>query len=267
MQPTVRLLAAMLSCVSVVVAAPVAAAEPRTAPALIAALNGYWRCRTDDGKSTERSYFASISHANADRPLLEGHPAAVFAAGREDLTDTNGDPEFMMERLDVHPSGVKVQSVEGTSDGTVTDDDALLLHGTDPTSGKPFTLRYAVRNDSLQRTFTEGSVTQAEQCTREQIPAPPTTCAQPDVHGTTLQAAQPYVPAEAAAQHVYGRVDVVVTLNDRSQVLWVSVLKSASPLLNDAALAAARDSTFRTQIVHCRPIAANFVFSVEFDKP
>jgi TonB family protein len=267
MQPNARLLAAVLSCVSVVVAAPVGAAEPRTAPVLIAALNGYWRCRTDDGKSTERSYFAATAHANADGPLLKGHPAAVFAAGREDLTDENGDPVFMMERLDVHGSEVKAQSVEGTSDGTVTDDDALLLHGIDPTSGTPFTLRYAVGADSLQRTFTEGSVTRAEQCTREQVPAPPTTCAHPDVHGTTLQAAQPYVPAEAAAQRVYGRVLVIVTLNDRSQVVWVDVLKSASPLLNDAALAAARDSTYRTQIVHCRPIAANFIFSVDFDKP
>jgi hypothetical protein len=35
-------------------------------------------------------------------------------------------------------------------------------------------------------------------------------------------------------------------------------------LLNNAALASARQSTFATQIVDCKPVAASYIFIVEF---
>jgi hypothetical protein len=54
-------------------------------------------------------------------------------------------------------------------------------------------------------------------------------------------------------------------LDDRSRVLWADIIRSAWPLFNSAAVQAARGSTFQTAIINCRPIASDYVFSVDFE--
>jgi hypothetical protein len=81
-------------------------------------------------------------------------------------------------------------------------------------------------------------------------PAPtPLSCARPDLSATTLRAAEPETPSLAQAQGVS---------------VATHVQNSPSPLLDAAALAAARGSVFRTEVRNCEPVAADYLFSVEF---
>jgi hypothetical protein len=55
-----------------------------------------------------------------------------------------------------------------------------------------------------------------------------------------------------------------VQLDENSKLVAASVSKTPSAVLNNAALAAARQSTFKTRVVNCKPIAESYRFIVEF---
>jgi TonB family protein len=95
-------------------------------------------------------------------------------------------------------------------------------------------------------------------------PAQPASCAQPNIPAATIEAAVPQTPPLAAQQNISGLVTVIVSLDAASHVIGARVLASPSALLNDAALQAARTSTFRTEVRDCRPVAADYAFIVEF---
>jgi hypothetical protein len=64
---------------------------------------------------------------------------------------------------------------------------------------------------------------------------------------------------------VSGEVTVLVTLDESSKLVGTpTVQKSASALLNNAAIQAAAHSTYQTQIVNCKPVGATYRFIVEF---
>ena len=63
---------------------------------------------------------------------------------------------------------------------------------------------------------------------------------------------------------ITGSVEVEVDLNADSKITTVSIDKSSDPALNAPALMAARASTFKTQVVNCRPVAASYLYIVEF---
>ncbi|HEY0382467.1 MAG TPA: TonB family protein [Candidatus Elarobacter sp.] len=92
----------------------------------------------------------------------------------------------------------------------------------------------------------------------------PLSCARPNVTATTLRPVAPDTPAMAQQQGISGTVQVVVSLDAQSRVVGTRVQTSPSALLNQAALAAARESQFRTEIRNCEPVAADYIFSVEF---
>jgi TonB family protein len=92
----------------------------------------------------------------------------------------------------------------------------------------------------------------------------PPTCANPNVDAATLDAVAPDTPPIAAQQGISGDVTVLVSLDAQSHVTGARIMRSPSALLNDAALRAARASTFRTEIRDCRPVAADYAFIVEF---
>ena len=71
-------------------------------------------------------------------------------------------------------------------------------------------------------------------------------------------------PSIAQQQGISGEVRVIVALDDTSKLLFARVDKTASPLLNNAALQSARTSTYQTKIVNCKPVADQYVFIVEF---
>ncbi|MEA2785879.1 MAG: Gram-negative bacterial TonB protein C-terminal [Candidatus Eremiobacteraeota bacterium] len=104
-------------------------------------------------------------------------------------------------------------------------------------------------------------------CAQEITPRPtPTTpaCAQPNVPARTIRAVEPDTPALAAQQGIHGVVQVVVSIDADSHVVGARIMSSPSAVLNQAAITAARQSTFQAQIRGCQPIAADYIFSVDF---
>jgi TonB family protein len=95
-------------------------------------------------------------------------------------------------------------------------------------------------------------------------PTPPV-CARPNVGARTLRAVPAKTPPLAQQQNIVGTVLVIVSLDANSNVIGARIQSSPSPLLNNAALAAARQSTFQTEIRDCRPIAGDYVFTVDFE--
>jgi TonB family protein len=81
----------------------------------------------------------------------------------------------------------------------------------------------------------------------------------------TVQLSQPETPQIAQQQGIQGVVEVIVTLDENSrQVAAPTVRKSANQVLNRAAIEAARQSRFQTEIRNCKPQASQYVFIVEF---
>jgi hypothetical protein len=64
----------------------------------------------------------------------------------------------------------------------------------------------------------------------------------------------------------HGVVQIVVSLNERSEIVGTRVQSSPDPALNGPALAAARAAKFRTMIMNCKPVGADYIFSVNFDE-
>jgi uncharacterized protein YggE len=70
----------------------------------------------------------------------------------------------------------------------------------------------------------------------------------------------------AAQQGIYGTVLVVVSLDAESHVVGARIQSSPSAILNQSAISAVRHSIFQSQIRGCQPIAADYIFSVEFTR-
>lgn len=92
----------------------------------------------------------------------------------------------------------------------------------------------------------------------------PARCARPNVPASILRMVTPDMPAIAQQQGISGHVDVQVSLDADSHVTSAQIRSSPSAVLNSAALAAARASTYQTEIRDCRPIAGYYVVSVDF---
>jgi TonB family protein len=92
----------------------------------------------------------------------------------------------------------------------------------------------------------------------------PQSCARPNVPATTIRAVEPDTPAIAQQQNISGTVQVIVSLDANSNVTGTRIQSSPSAILNNAALSAARQSKFQTEIRDCKPIAADYIFSVDF---
>jgi TonB family protein len=95
-------------------------------------------------------------------------------------------------------------------------------------------------------------------------PTPPA-CAHPNVPPATLREAQPHFPDNARSVGVGGNVTVDVTLDEASNITAVAVEQSPSRVLNAAALEAARNSVFRTEVRDCRAVKGTYRFIVTFD--
>ena len=92
----------------------------------------------------------------------------------------------------------------------------------------------------------------------------PLSCARPDIPAATLRAAEPETPALAVQSGISGTVTVIVSLDAQSRIVATRIQSSPSAVLNPAAIAAARGSQFRTEIKDCAPVAADYIFSVDF---
>ena len=81
---------------------------------------------------------------------------------------------------------------------------------------------------------------------------------------STLKAVEPDTPLLARQYGISGTVQVEVWLDEGGRVTNAVILSSPSPVLNEAALTAARNSTFRPEIKNGKPIAAKYLFTVDF---
>jgi hypothetical protein len=227
-------------------------------PDSLGSLGGHWRCAVAGGRPAERSYFPVTAKTG---------PAAgrrqVF--GREDTTEPDGAPSTSFERMVENVGGdISIASVEGQ--GTAANATPLRFAGRAYDGDATMEIAYAISGDTMRRTAKRGAATvDDETCTREPEPQPIASCPRPDVPAQTLRTIEPTTPLEAYAAKVKGLVQVRVVLDDRSRVLWADVVSSASPLFNDVAVQAARGSTFRTATVNCRPVASEYIFSVDFE--
>jgi TonB family protein len=89
-------------------------------------------------------------------------------------------------------------------------------------------------------------------------------CAQP---ATTIKSAPVEMPLFAGLYHLTGITDVQVDLDRDGNVLgtWVRKTSGASQLDN-AALLAARNSTFRPEIRDCVPVGGSYLYIVDFSQ-
>jgi len=97
-------------------------------------------------------------------------------------------------------------------------------------------------------------------------PTKPPSCANPNVEATTTNAVAPDTPPIAQQQGITGVVNVLINLDANSHIIGTPTVQSSpSQLLNSAAIKAAQESTFRTEIKNCEPVAATYIFAVEFN--
>lgn len=225
----------------------------------VSSLDGHWRCTGPNLPPTERSFFTlgSARWKQLDREVFGG----------ADWSDRAGEPvrtfEHISERVD---HSLEIEAVEGH--GTAGPPHSLPLRFTGRTQDEAaaFTLTYDLDGTSLHRVATrDGAVVDDERCTREPDPAP-ASCPQPNVPAAVVKAAEPDYPPEAFPTRAKGLVQVRVVLDDRSRVLWTDIQSSTNPVFDESARAAARDTTYRTEIRNCHPIAAGYIFTVEYGK-
>lgn len=243
---------------AVLVALPLLVGSVATASAAddpLAPLAGRWRCTTIDGRFADRSYFL---HEAAFGPRA----GSKEVYGRDDFTDASGAARTATERISENGPGAVVESTEGTAAASAL---SLPLTFSSQVQNQPFSLTYTVSGNTMERTVSRGNATVADdRCVRQPDPAPPAGCTAQPVLTSVVRQANPIYPKAALDAKARGTVNVRVIMDDQSRVLWTEVIDSSSPLLTDAALQAARDSTYRTMTVNCAPIPSEEKFTVSF---
>lgn len=93
---------------------------------------------------------------------------------------------------------------------------------------------------------------------------PVATCATPNVAARTTSIVQPDTPPIAAQQGLTGEAEVIVALDEHSRVVNARLRHSTNAVFNAAALVSARETMYQTEVRDCKPIAAEYLFVVEF---
>ena len=258
--PVRRILACVLTCALAPLALFAAAPPPTEIPGWpagdhVAALAGTFACRTVEGV---------IVRATGSRvgDQLTVHNEVERAGKRSSFDDVYVfDPALgrwhVQSALGGFGGGAspwtgESWTVQGeNSDGRTVRMTHELLPGGD--------FRRTFSYDNHSATWFAYSV---ERCTPGNTPPSPDACIAKSYPPTTLQAAppDPYLPPNTPS----GTVNVVVSLDASSRVVGTRVQSSTQPELNLHAISQTRRSTFRTAIVDCKPIAADYIFSVSF---
>ena len=228
------------------------------------ALAGAWTCRGEYGDLTRLTF-----RADGDALVAQETPSAPEG------------PPRPLERYepDAASGGWRVTST--TADG-------LRFAGTAPRwtggtwdvagelSSQPGAYPYAasgrmtyerVDATTMLRFYANGDRRRAvgsEACARGDAPPRPGLCAVPEMLPYTVRATMPDVPPVAQQQGISGRVEVLVSLDERGRVVDVKVQSSSSAVLNASSLAAARRSTYRPAVHACVPVPSMYLFAVEY---
>ncbi len=227
----------------------------RGATDTLAALAGHWHCAVTGRHAAERYYYLFATAPPGSRTLY----------GREDTIEPDGQPSEAFERIVQRADGgATLEAFEGG--GEAQPGDAASLHFVDDLSGDGFTLTYSVDANTMQRIAANKRTTlDSERCARVPEQSYEASCRTPNVPATVLQAAEPAWPTAARLpRQASGLVQIVITLDDHSRILWTEIVKSDNHLFDEEAVRSARFSTYRTMIRNCRPVPASYLFTVSF---
>jgi hypothetical protein len=221
----------------------------------VAALAGTWACRTVEGVTV---------HASGARvgDELTVHNDVV-RAGKQSSFDDRYVFDPQLARWHVWTAlggfGGGAAAWTGTSwtvigenqDGVAVRMTLELLPGGD--------FRRTFAYDNHSPTWFPYSV---ERCTPGNTPPPADACIAKHYPATTLEAGTQ--DAFGGYNLAGGTVYVSVSLDENSKIVATRVVSSPNPELNGLALRQTRRSRFRTEIIDCKPRAADYVFSVTF---
>ena len=148
-----------------------------------------------------------------------------------------------------------------------------VVHTTSKSNTGPSEAQYTVKQGS-ESGVPQGVATSAGTAKTVATPAPPATpaptpkpaCAQPHVDATTTNPVTPDTPEMAKQQGATGTVQVKVSLDPAGHVVGASVYKSSgSALLDQAAVQAAKQSSYAPEIDNCAKVAGDYIFRADFE--
>ncbi|HEY6325595.1 MAG TPA: energy transducer TonB [Candidatus Cybelea sp.] len=95
---------------------------------------------------------------------------------------------------------------------------------------------------------------------------PKPACANPNVEATVTNAVQPEYPQSALDLGLGAvTVNVEVTVGPSGNLITASVYKSSSNMaIDQAALRAARQSSYSPKLINCQPTTGNYLFRADF---
>jgi len=95
--------------------------------------------------------------------------------------------------------------------------------------------------------------------------APTASCAAPDVPAHVVDTATAETPEIAQEQGLTGTTQVEVSIDPDGAITATSIYRSSgSQALDNAALAAARQSTYKADVRNCEAVAGSYLFTVVF---
>ena len=234
--------------------APGASAAP--AEDNVFALAGTWSCRSADG---------ALARSTGVR---DGDTVKVH-----DVVDQDGKRTSFDDRYTFDPVKRSWHVVSGLgsfrADAAPWLGDRWTVEGVDVnTVARRMTLERLPNGDVRRTLYYENgpgifATDTVERCTPGTTPPSADACITDRYPATTLE------PGPVNARFLPRRpspavVQVVVSLNERSEVVSTRIQSSPDAAFNGPALAAARASKFRTEIRNCKPLAADYIFSVTF---
>lgn len=250
--------------VAVLLIAPVSpataddAASPTGVRDRLPELVGAWSCRT----ATDISSRVFVEQPASDTIVLR----------RETYYRYNTTTE--RETFHAVPTGgwtVEGQGVMFHGQGPTWTGDSWVVDGTIrppyQTESRPGQLHFErLGGDTLRMFATDTGpyAVDAALCHRGDAPPDSTACVAPNLAPYTVKAVEPETPVEAMREHIGGTVQVLVTLDPDSHVTDAAIKSSSSVLLNRSALAAARQSIYRTGTRDCKPVPSQYVFTVQY---
>jgi protein TonB len=98
-----------------------------------------------------------------------------------------------------------------------------------------------------------------------QTPSPKPACEAPHVDATVVKVAEAEYPETARQSGAVGSVDVEVSLTATGAVTGTSIYKSSGNAALDAAgVRAAQDSTYKPELLDCKPSPGTYLFHADF---
>ncbi len=147
-----------------------------------------------------------------------------------------------------------------------------VVHTTSKSNTGPSEAKYDVKQGS-QEGVPQGVATSAGTAKSVATPGPPVetptpkpACAQPHVDATTTNPVSPDTPEMAKQQGLTGTSMVKVSLSATGSVLGATIYKSSgSALLDNAAVQAAKESSYSPEIDNCAKVAGDYIFRADFE--